>query len=50
MRFASLLSGGFITMTVVNPPEMKLAKCSSDHLLDLESGHPLLATGYDLVF
>ena len=29
MRFASLLSGGFITMAVINPPERKLAKCTS---------------------
>ena len=27
--FASFLSGGFITATVVNPPERKLAKCTS---------------------
>ena len=29
VRFASLLSGGFITAKVVNPPEKKLAKCTS---------------------
>ena len=29
MRFASLLSGGFITAIVVNPPERKLAKRTS---------------------
>jgi hypothetical protein len=28
MCFASFLSGAFITVIVVNPPEMKLAKCS----------------------
>ena len=29
VRFSSLLSGGFITAIVVNPPESKLAKCTS---------------------
>jgi hypothetical protein len=29
MRFASYLSGRFITMAVINPPEKKLAKCTS---------------------
>jgi hypothetical protein len=29
VRFASFFSGGFITAIVVNPPEMKLAKCTS---------------------
>ena len=29
MRFASFLSGGFITAIVVNPPERKLAKRTS---------------------
>jgi hypothetical protein len=29
VRFASLLSGGFITAIVVNPTERKLAKCTS---------------------
>ena len=33
VRFASLLSGGFITAIVVNPPEMKLAKRTSVHCL-----------------
>ena len=35
VRFASFLSGGFTTMAVINPPEMKLTKT---HLcaLDLE--------------
>ena len=31
VRFASFLSGGFITDTVVNPPERKLEKCTSVH-------------------
>ena len=31
MRFASFLSGGFITAMVVNPPERRLAKCTSVH-------------------
>ena len=31
VRFASLLSGGFITAIVVNPPERKLAKRTSVH-------------------
>ena len=29
MRFATFLSGGFITMVVINPPEKKLAKHTS---------------------
>jgi hypothetical protein len=29
VRFASLLSGGFTTMAVINPPEKKLAKLTS---------------------
>ena len=29
VRFASLLSGGFTTMAVINPPEKKLAKRTS---------------------
>ena len=29
MRFASLLSGGFTTMAVINPPEKKLANRTS---------------------
>ena len=32
MRFASFLSGAFITAIVVNPPEKKLAKRTSVHL------------------
>ena len=31
VRFASFLSGGFITAIVVNPPESKLAKRTSVH-------------------
>ena len=41
MRFASFLSGGFITtITVINPPECKLAKRTSvrcGHLIVLFS-------------
>ena len=33
VRFASFLSGGFITAIVVNPPESKLAKRTSVHWL-----------------
>jgi hypothetical protein len=29
VRFASFLSGGFTTMAVINPPEKKLAICTS---------------------
>ena len=35
MRFASLLSGGFNTAIVVNPPEKKLAKCTSVQCADV---------------
>ena len=31
VRFASFLSGGFITAIVVNPPEKKVAKRTSVH-------------------
>ena len=31
VRFTRFLSGGFITAIVVNPPERKLAKCTSVH-------------------
>ena len=34
MRFASFLSGGFITVIVVNPLEKKLEKCTSVHWCD----------------
>ena len=33
MRFASFLYSGFITAIVVNPPERKLAKCTSVQLV-----------------
>ena len=33
VRFASLLSGGFTTMAVINPPERKLGKRISVHCL-----------------
>ena len=33
VRFASFFSGGFITTIVVNPPERKLAKCTSVYCL-----------------
>ena len=33
VRFASLLSGEFTTMTVINPPEKKLAKRTSEQCL-----------------
>ena len=31
VRFSSLLSGGFTTMAVINPPEKKLANRTSVH-------------------
>ena len=37
VRFASSLSGGFITAIVVNPPEKNLAKCISVHCTDRDS-------------
>ena len=36
MRFDRFLSGEFITAIVVNPPERKMAKCTSVHLCDLD--------------
>ena len=36
LRFASFLSGGFITAIVVNPPERKLAKRTSVQWLKFE--------------
>ena len=33
MRFASLLSGGFTTMAVINPPEKKQANRTSVHCI-----------------
>ena len=35
VRFASFLSGGFTTMTVMNPPEKKLEKRTSVHCLEI---------------
>ena len=34
VRFASLHSGGFTTMAVINPPERKLAKRTSVRCID----------------
>jgi hypothetical protein len=34
MRFAFFLSVGFATMTVINPPERKLAKHTSVHCVN----------------
>ena len=31
VRFANLLFGGFTAMAVINPPEKKLANCTSVH-------------------
>ena len=39
VRFASFLSGGFITVIVVNPPESKLAKRTSVQSAAIPSGH-----------
>jgi hypothetical protein len=36
VRFASFLSGGFITAIVVNPPERKLAKRTSVQSVELK--------------
>jgi hypothetical protein len=36
VRFANLLSGGFITAIVVNSPEKKLAKCTSVRCMKFE--------------
>ena len=33
VRFAIFFSGGFITAIVGNPPERRLAKCTTVHLL-----------------
>ena len=40
MRFASFLSGGFITAIVVNPPERKLEKRTSVHCTTLYYSKP----------
>ena len=37
VRFASFLSGGFITAIVVNPPEMKQAKRTSVRSIAMHS-------------
>ena len=40
LRYVSLLSGGFTTMAVINPPEKKLAKPTSvQWLSDFDLGH-----------
>ena len=31
VRFANFLSSGFTSMALINPPERKLAKCTSVH-------------------
>jgi hypothetical protein len=36
VRFVSLLSGGFTTMAVINPPERKLAKHTSVQCVELK--------------
>ena len=42
VRFASFPSGGFINAIVVNPPERKLAKCSSVQSSDkIDANGPL---------
>ena len=35
VHFASFLSGGFTTTAVINPPEKKLAKCTSVHCREM---------------
>ena len=42
MHFNTFLSGGFTAMTVINPPERKLAKRTSVHWTGLDS--PLIKT------
>ena len=42
VRFASFLSGGFITAKVVNPPERKLAKRTSVQSIDTIKGQLIL--------
>ena len=46
MRFARFLSGGFITAIEVNPPERKLAKCTSVHCTALAPSDLLLPDNY----
>ena len=43
VRYASFLSGGFITAIVVNPPESKLAKRTSVHCGGLVSQKSAMA-------
>ena len=38
VHFVSFLSGGFTTMVVINPPERKLAKRTSMHCAEKNSG------------
>ena len=45
VRFASFLSGGFITAIVVNPPESKLAKRTS-----VQWVADLVLVGFKLLF
>ena len=40
VRFASFLSGGFITAIVVNPTEMEVTKRTSVHCLKVEKAWP----------
>ena len=39
VRFASILSGGFTTMAIIDPPEKKLAKCTSLQWLACRAGN-----------
>jgi hypothetical protein len=48
VRFASFFSGGFITAIVVNPPERKMAKCTSVHCI--EKAYQLLKSKTALCF
>ena len=43
VRFVSFLSGDFATMAVIDPPERKLAKCTSVHWLTLVTEKPGLS-------
>ena len=47
VRFASFLSGGFITAIVVNPPEMKLAKRTSVQCAGLSLEIPSISVQSD---
>ena len=45
VRFASCLSGGYTTITaVINPPERRLAKCTSVHCCINWSKHAVIMT------